>query len=210
MIRTLILSFLSIKPTHGYEIQKFIQLNQLDQWTKIQSGSIYHALAKLDAEGAISCVRTESEGGRARKIYELTEFGREALKNELLHELSLPINDTGADKYLLYPLLGKLDSPSVIRVIEGHIVQLEERRTYLEHWRMVKQSMALTRLEAISFAMMLDGVAAQIQWHKVLLEDLEACRAIGAGMESIIRSIDFSGLDESGMMQAIRKLGETG
>lgn len=205
MIRTLILNFLSIKPTHGYEIQKFIQLNHLDQWTKIQSGSIYHALAKLEAEGAIICIRTENEGERSRKIYQITDIGQKILRDELLRELSLPINDTGADKYLLYPLLGKLDSPSAIRVIENHIAWLEERWKYLEHWRVVKRSMGSSRLEALSFAMMLDGVAAQIQWHKVLLEELESCQAMGAEVESLIRSIAFSSLDEEGLMRSIRE-----
>ncbi len=48
MIKVLILYYLSIKPTHGYEIQKFIQVNHMDEWTKIQSGSIYYAINKLE------------------------------------------------------------------------------------------------------------------------------------------------------------------
>ncbi len=34
MIRTLILYYLNIKPTHGYEIQKFLQVSGADRWTK--------------------------------------------------------------------------------------------------------------------------------------------------------------------------------
>ncbi|MDV9924842.1 PadR family transcriptional regulator, partial [Clostridioides difficile] len=53
MIRTLILYYLNIKPTHGYEIQKFLQVSGADRWTKIQSGSIYYALAKLEKDGGV-------------------------------------------------------------------------------------------------------------------------------------------------------------
>jgi len=204
MIRSLILYFLSVKDTHGYEIQKYIQLNHLDRWTKIQSGSIYHALAKLEAEGAIDCVSVERVGGRSRNIYRITEHGRDVLSNELLYELSAPINDIGGDKYLLYPLLGALDPSSAATVIGDHIVLLEERRAYLEHWQRVKRSMGFSRLEAMSFSMMLDGIAAQIEWHRVLLEELEACRAMGPGLESFIRKNDFSSLDESGIMQSVK------
>ena len=39
MVRILILYYLNIKTTHGYEIQKFIQETGLEQWTQIKSGS---------------------------------------------------------------------------------------------------------------------------------------------------------------------------
>ena len=78
MIRALILYYLSIKPTHGYEIQKFIQLLGTDQWMKIQSGSIYYALTKLEKEKCIDVLREERTGSRVRKIYKITWYEGDA------------------------------------------------------------------------------------------------------------------------------------
>jgi DNA-binding PadR family transcriptional regulator len=67
MIKLLLLYYLSVKPTHGYEIQRFIQENELDKWTKIQSGSIYYALAKLEKEGLIRQTGLIPASEKARK-----------------------------------------------------------------------------------------------------------------------------------------------
>lgn len=83
MIRGIILYYLNIKPTHGYEIQQFINMSGMDQWTKIQSGSIYYALTKLEKERNIAVCREERTGSRVRKIYEITEQGRTTLLEEM-------------------------------------------------------------------------------------------------------------------------------
>jgi len=79
MIRVIILHYLNIKPTHGYEIQQFISMSGIDQWTKIQSGSIYYALTKLEKEKNIAIQREERTGSRVRKIYAITEQGKNTL-----------------------------------------------------------------------------------------------------------------------------------
>ena len=86
MIRGIILYYLNIKPTHGYEIQQYISMSGMEQWTKIQSGSIYYALTKLEKEKNIAVIREEHTGARVRKIYEITEQGRHTLMAEMRHE----------------------------------------------------------------------------------------------------------------------------
>lgn len=81
MIRSLILYYLNVKPTHGYEIQKFLQIAGVDHWTKIQSGSIYYALAKLERKDCVEILREEKNGGRIRKIYAITQKGRQHVEN---------------------------------------------------------------------------------------------------------------------------------
>ena len=83
MIRGIILYYLNIKPTHGYEIQQYISMSGMEQWTKIQSGSIYYALTKLEKEKNIAVIREEHTGARVRKIYEITDLGTEVLQLEL-------------------------------------------------------------------------------------------------------------------------------
>ncbi|HHS9424310.1 TPA: PadR family transcriptional regulator, partial [Clostridioides difficile] len=102
MIRTLILYYLNIKPTHGYEIQKFLQVSGADRWTKIQSGSIYYALAKLEKDGGVRVLKEEKTGARIRKIYEITQSGKLELREEIQKELQMPIVPTGSNKFLLH------------------------------------------------------------------------------------------------------------
>ena len=87
MVRALILYFLSIKPTHGYDIQRFIEINGMDQWARIQSGSIYYALNKLEKQGFIYTLREERNGARIRKIYAVNNSGKEELRRTLKEEL---------------------------------------------------------------------------------------------------------------------------
>ena len=82
MIRGLILYYLNIKPTHGYEIQLFIKVSGMDQWAKVQSGSIYYALNKLEKEKCIQVLREERTGSRVRKIYEITDLGTGGIRNQ--------------------------------------------------------------------------------------------------------------------------------
>ena len=130
MVKGLILYYLSIKSTHGYEIQKFIQLSGMDQWTKIQSGSIYYALTKLEKEKYIQVLKEERTGSRVRKIYEITDLGRKELEKEMRTELMTPIMETGSLKFVLYPMISVLKEKETKQLIEKHISDLEEKKKY--------------------------------------------------------------------------------
>ena len=121
MIRALILYYLSLKPTHGYEIQKYIQLNHMDSWTKIQSGSIYYALGKLEKEGILALQREWNIGSKAKKIYSITQKGKEELKR--------PIYEVGSDKFIAYPILQGVDKETIIAEVNEHIVELKKQKS---------------------------------------------------------------------------------
>ena len=123
MVRGIILYYLNIKPTHGYEIQQFISLSGIDQWTNIKSGSIYYALAKLEKEKNIAVQREERTGSRVRKIYEITAKGRETLIDEMRQELATPLFDLGSAKFITSPILSTLSQKEVEEILEKHIKQ---------------------------------------------------------------------------------------
>lgn len=60
-------------PMHGYELMR--QLNDIKS-TKVEQGTLYPALQKLEEQEFIQVKET---GRRGKKIYELTEAGREAM-----------------------------------------------------------------------------------------------------------------------------------
>jgi len=77
----LILRVASLEPIHGYAIAQRIQQISRDV-VRVQQGSLYPALHRLENRGYLSAEWKESETGRAAKFYRLTEAGRAQLDAE--------------------------------------------------------------------------------------------------------------------------------
>jgi transcriptional regulator len=78
----LILRTLEAEPKHGWAIAKRIEQIS-DDVLKVQQGSLYPALYRLEREGWITAAWAETETGRTAKVYSLTRAGRAQLKREL-------------------------------------------------------------------------------------------------------------------------------
>ena len=85
-----ILSLVAEHPRHGYEIEQIIQQRGMREWTEIGFSSIYYLLAKLDGAGLIVSRLEEGARGPARKVYEATPAGRQALRGGTLELLAVP------------------------------------------------------------------------------------------------------------------------
>lgn len=203
MIKTLILYYLSLKPTHGYEIQKFIQVNHMDSWTKIQSGSIYYALAKLEKEGLIKLHQEENVGGKLRKVYEITTQGRNALVEGIKNELNRDLYDIGSDKFIIYPILYGIGKEEIIRQIKKHIEKLKRQKVEQEKWQKRKIDKNSLKVEAICFEMMISSLTYQIKWHEALLEELDKCKIYSEKVAELIQTVDFSTIDELPNLKSI-------
>ncbi len=77
----LILHALRRGPLHGYAIAQTIHLLS-DEVLKVEEGSLYPALYRLELDGAISATWGLSENNRKAKFYEITRKGRKALAAE--------------------------------------------------------------------------------------------------------------------------------
>ena len=78
----LILKTLAVEPKHGWAIAKRIQQISNDV-LKVQQGSLYPALYRLEKEGWVTAEWHETETGREAKFYQLTKAGRAHLKKEV-------------------------------------------------------------------------------------------------------------------------------
>jgi DNA-binding PadR family transcriptional regulator len=105
-----ILTLIAEKPRHGYEIEQVIEERGMREWTEVGFSSIYYLLKKLEEKNLIQG-RMERQAGRgpARKVYEITDAGREARRAGVLEALSVPQR--------AYPLLqlGLASLPGVSR-----------------------------------------------------------------------------------------------
>ena len=77
----LILRTLSLEPQHGWGISERVQQISSDV-LRIQQGSLYPALHRLERRGWIKARWGTSENNRRAKFYELTKKGRERLQTE--------------------------------------------------------------------------------------------------------------------------------
>ncbi len=190
MIRGLILYYLSIKPTHGYEIQRFLQVSGTDQWTKIQSGSIYYALTKLEKEQCVRVLREERTGSRVRKIYEITELGRKEMHREMSEELDTPIAVVGSAKFITEPMLSVLPREEVVAHLMKHVKELGEQRDFWKTWADIKVDEKATRLTELTFRMTITSLEDQIDWHEELLRNVDLYQEQSFIMKSFIEGFD--------------------
>jgi transcriptional regulator len=80
-IELLILKTLSWGPRHGYAIAKWIQ-DTTDDTLRVEEGSLYPALHRLENKGAIGASWGVSDKNRQAKFYSLTPLGRRTLRAE--------------------------------------------------------------------------------------------------------------------------------
>lgn len=77
----LILQVLQWGPSHGYALSKAIRTNSGER-LKVDTGSLYPALHRLERKGWIAAEWKDSELGPRLRVYRLTRSGRKQLVSE--------------------------------------------------------------------------------------------------------------------------------
>lgn len=72
---TLVLGLLSEQPRHGYEMCKEIEQRTLGYFT-LKHSTLYPLLHRLEKKGLVRSGWVDFEGGKPRKVYELTPKGQ--------------------------------------------------------------------------------------------------------------------------------------
>ena len=85
-IDLVVLGFLKRKPMHGYEMAGFFEKRGIDMWIKIKTPSIYKALNRLEKKKLISYKFVQSENSPPKKVYSITNDGKNYF-DELLHNI---------------------------------------------------------------------------------------------------------------------------
>src|SRR3954465_13628523 len=80
----LILKTLTWGPRHGYAIARWLE-DTTDDALRIEEGSLYPALYRMEQRGFIEAAWGTSEIGKRIKIYSLTKAGKAELKAESAH-----------------------------------------------------------------------------------------------------------------------------
>jgi transcriptional regulator len=75
----LILRALSVQPTHGYGVVRWIERATQDQ-LRVEEGSLYPALYRLEERGLVESEWGVSENNRKARFYRVTRRGRQWLQ----------------------------------------------------------------------------------------------------------------------------------
>lgn len=139
MIRLMVLGLLMRRPASGYEIQQILQVSQIDKWTDILPGSIYHALKKMTAEGLVAVQSTEQTGFRTKAIYAITAAGQKAFLQLLRDVWRTPARSLPTELYSALSFVDDLPRAELLSLIDEQIARLEER---LAEWNAGEQAKA--------------------------------------------------------------------
>lgn len=197
MVKVIILYYLSIKATHGYEIQKYIQTTGFASWTNVKSGSIYYALNKMEKNGEVELIKEESHGSRVRRIYNITDKGRNELEKVINDELSKYLVPIGTEKFIIPMFMNEIDKENAINIIDNHIKELNKSLEYWNYWRNVKVNNNSTELEKLSFDMTIMNIENSIKWHETLKKEYDIYVKEADKQYDVIKNVDFSELDEA-------------
>ncbi|MBG0827029.1 PadR family transcriptional regulator [Planomonospora sp. ID67723] len=119
-----VLALLSVKPSHPYEMHRFILDTHKDYVTGLPR-SLYHAVDRLAADELIVPVETSREGRRPeRTVYELTGEGRAELATRLRRLLEEPGPDTRGFLAAI-SLIGCLPVPQAVRALRARTATLQ-------------------------------------------------------------------------------------
>ena len=134
-----LLGLLTIEPMSGYDLGQLIRISVGHFWRE-SYGQIYPNLKRLAAEGLVTA-RTERQKGKPdRRVYSITNKGREQLVKWLALE---PQPEIPRNELLLKLFFGAQVSPAIpIANLERMV---EEERALLKQFRQAEQEIAGNR-----------------------------------------------------------------
>jgi DNA-binding PadR family transcriptional regulator len=130
-VRLFVLGLVYGRDRHGYEIKEVAKVWGLERWARIGFGSIYHALGKLQEEGAIEERGVEQEGNRPQRyVYRVTDAGRVAFL-ELLRKTAREADVESRDVDLALAFIHHLPPGERISLLAERLEGLRPRHAQL-------------------------------------------------------------------------------
>jgi PadR family transcriptional regulator AphA len=127
--KTVCLGLLTFGEACGYDLKKHFE-SSFEHFFPVGYGSIYPALASLADEGLVSCREIAQDGKPDRKVYRITDAGRERLAAAL--EAAEPGHKMRSE-FLATVYFAHLMSPERLEVILDHrLAELERMLTHLD------------------------------------------------------------------------------
>jgi DNA-binding PadR family transcriptional regulator len=122
-----VLSYLTQRPMHPYELSRTLRDNGDDRSIKFNHGSLYMVVQQLEKAGYVAAQETNREGQRPeRTVYALTDAGRHELREWLRDLLGEPEHEYPSFVAAL-SLIGALPPSQVLPLLRHRLQRLAER-----------------------------------------------------------------------------------
>ena len=167
-----ILSLIGEQPRHGYDIEQVIEARGMRDWTEIGFSSIYYLLTKLEKESLIESHLQQSEGqGPARKVYSITQVGRQSQFEGTIKALSTPQRVSSSFLVGLsnYPVVPR---EQVLEALDSYTTQLEERLNHM--LQQAEEQRPLPPFVEAMFDYSQALAEAELNWIRNFIGDMEA------------------------------------
>jgi DNA-binding PadR family transcriptional regulator len=180
-MKLVILGLLMEKDRHPYEIRQTMKERAMDQYIKVQDGSLYYAMDQLRKEGFVEAVEVVKEGSRPDKtIYQITGSGKKKFQALLLQQFV-------EEKRIYHPLhvaLGFAQYGDSKRIAEILGRKIEEQQALTQRMKELYEEHVPTVPKSVLHMMMgsYEHSLTELKWLKRLLRDAEADRLQETGI----------------------------
>lgn len=128
-VKTIILGFLMNESMTGYELKKAFSIS-FTFFSGLSYGSIYPALKKMEKEGLISMTLEIQDGSPNRKVYTITDKGREFFLSSLQEPVAM---EPKRDSFLMHLFFFAHLSPGErVKKARHHLESVGKIRSALE------------------------------------------------------------------------------
>jgi len=128
-VKDLCLGALTYGDATGYDIKKFFE-STFGQCFVAGYGSIYPALAELTDEKLVTARTVPGQAGPSRKLYHLTEAGREAFLGKL--QTTEPQHKVKSEFLVLMYFAHLLPQAKLDAVLDQHLHELQQKLAMIE------------------------------------------------------------------------------
>lgn len=131
-VKELCLGALTFGEASGYDLKKFFE-QTFNHFCVAGFGSIYPALAELTDAGLVTCSEEAQQGKPDRRVYRLTQAGRDAFINEL--ETTVPQHKVKSDFLLILYFAHLLPPERLEAVLDERLAQLDRQLELIRQGR---------------------------------------------------------------------------
>lgn len=165
------------KETHGYDVYREITSWKAETWSKVRSGSIYHAFTQLEKEGSLAKKGMEkSKDGPAQTRYTITRQGEIELLQHIKSSLISLDQEQFASGLAFMQLLSRKE---VIQLAKKRLELYQQTCDFMDALpREAYPRTPATHPEIISSWSVL--FEATLAWQKQFISHLEAGKYIFA------------------------------
>ncbi|HET8616215.1 MAG TPA: PadR family transcriptional regulator [Actinomycetales bacterium] len=204
-----VLSCLSERPMHPYEISTTLRTRGKEQSIKLNYGSLYSVVEALQKHGLVAARETVREGRRPeRTVYEITPAGQDEMEDWLAELLSTPARDfTSLEAGL--SLMGGLPPDEVARLLTERAERLRLELRSMDAVLAGVADMGLPEVFAVESQFRRAMLAAELGFVERLSADIRSGTLGGAKAWRRMHELRADGLSfQEIFADPVRHLGE--